>query len=166
MKYCKIVNGVIEKYNVDKPSVVKGGDTSIYLPIVEVKPPMDPSIHRYKITYVIEGEKVNKVYELVDIPTAELIIKKNNTVVKTIDNLIHIAIVDYNTANGTDFTGVNSLPKFVIVPTYSHNAFCTSMVEWVAKVWDYVRQVQIDILAGARTEPTLEALLEELPTRV
>lgn len=39
-------------------------------------------------------------------------------------------------------------------------------VNWRDAVWSYVFKVQADVLAGTRTEPTLEALLAELPARV
>ena len=38
-------------------------------------------------------------------------------------------------------------------------------VEWRDEVWTYVAQVESDVMAGLRTMPTTDELLNELPTR-
>ena len=41
-----------------------------------------------------------------------------------------------------------------------------SLLNWRDAVWTYAFQVESDILSGARTLPTLDELIAELPARV
>jgi hypothetical protein len=47
-----------------------------------------------------------------------------------------------------------------------YQAESQSFVAWRAEVWAYVYQVKSEVEAGTREQPTIEALLAELPARV
>ena len=175
MRYCKIENGVITKYNQSRKDFGVGVNSDEqtcidkgYYPLID-DAPNPTSVQRINgSTYEIDEatKTVTKVYTVVDKTVSELMNEKNQLVMTAIDNHIQAEIVAYNEANGVAFVDVNAVAKYVTVTTYTHNAFCVSMVNWVASVWDYVRGVQAEIIAGTRTEPSLDELMLELPARV
>jgi hypothetical protein len=94
---------------------------------------------------------------------AQEIEQKINTFTTTIDSYIQSKIDDYNNANGVMFANINSIMKYTIDNTYTHFAFCNSIILWNIDVWETARAIQQDVLSGNRDEPTTEELLAELP---
>lgn len=165
MRYCKVVDGNITEYNrtrkdfgvgINSPEstcIAKG-----YYPIEDNKPSYNTETHRIAgSTYEVQDEKVVKSYEVVEIPLEEIINRKVENATKIVDGLIQAEITAYNEANGVMFASVDSLAKYVLVPTYTHYDFCKSMVEWVAVLWEAAR---------TSTATTKEEFIAGLPTRI
>lgn len=82
---------------------------------------------------------------------------KINKATQAVDALIQAEIDVYNQTNGVAFKDIDALAKYVTVTTYAHNAFCVSMVNWVAQLWEAAR---------TSTAATEEEFLASLPARV
>ncbi len=87
---------------------------------------------------------------------ADALSQKIKAATNIVDGIIQKEIDDYNTANGTAFVDVNSLPKFAFDPSYAHYSFCMSMMTWVPSLWEAAR-------ASTATDET--TFIAELPTR-
>lgn len=115
-----------------------------------------------KTVELIDG-KYTVVYSYEPIPFAEQFAKKKKVVEEEIVKLIQSKVDEYNDANGLSYKDIYSCALYKDTTGYTHAQFCTNIWAWQTSVWEYLRQVQTDILAGARTEPMLIDLMEELP---
>lgn len=86
---------------------------------------------------------------------AKALEEKIRTATQAVDALIQAEIDLYNTTNGVAFKDIDALAKYVTVTTYPHNAFCVSMINWVAELWEAARTStatnEADFLAGLPT---------------
>jgi len=84
-----------------------------------------------------------------------------------IDATIQNEIDAYNASSGVFFKDINALQKYTIDETYTHYAFCVSMLAWNIEFYDSARQLQIDIANGVVDKPaSVEDFVALLPKRV
>ena len=169
MRYCKIENGVITKYNQSRKDFGVGENSDEqtcidkgYYILLGNPPSIDSATQRIGgSSYVIDEatKTVEKVYTVIGIPIEELIATKNKLVETTVQNHINDTVV----ARGYD--NENSIAKYLTVGNVFY-AECVAISLWIGNVWAYIFQVQTDILAGVRTEPTIKELILELPKLV
>ena len=167
--YCKVNNGVIEKYNLTRKSFGVGENSSEstcsdkgYYKVIDNVPAVDTTTQRVAgSTYTIDEatKTVVKTYSVIDIPLEELIATKNKFVETTVQKHINDTVV----AKGYD--DENSIAKYLTVGNVFYTE-CVAISLWIGNVWAYIFQVQTDILDGVRTEPTIEELILELPKLV
>lgn len=89
-----------------------------------------------------------------------------NNMETAINNLIQSKIDKYNSDNKVSFTNINSIAKFLFVPTYAHYTFCDSINNWVITVWETARGVLTQVEDGIIPIPTVDELIAMLPEYV
>ena len=89
---------------------------------------------------------------------ADVIATKNSLVETTVQTMLDSA------AKEARYDSIMSACSYVGSTNFGVEA--QSFLDWRDAVWTYVFTVQSQILAGTRTEPTLDELMLELPTRV
>jgi len=161
----QVIDGQIKKLNIRRGTVCgKNSPDSTYiangyLPIVGTAPPYDSATQRLQgPRYVINGEQIDKVYTVVDIPQEELI----NTLIRACEQavtaLIQSEVTKYNEANGTVFGSVHSCANYATTDGYTHQPFCASVWAWNVAVWEKCREIQ-----ALGEMITVEELIAELP---
>lgn len=170
--YAKIENGQIAKYNLRRKDFGVGVNspesTCIargYYPIVGTQPAYDSATQRVSSPqYVLNGEQVDKIYTVTDIPAEELLTKARNEMVRAVEQYVQSSVDVYNDDNGTLFESVHNCSTYKDVAGYTHQAFCQSIVAHNAAVWDTARGIEAEVIAGTRTMPTVDELVALLPT--
>ena len=167
-KYCLVVNGNIEKYNLTRNSFGVGINSSEsacvtlgYYLVIDNAPVIDTSIQRISgSSYVIDEvtKTVTKAYTVIDISLQELTDAKNKLVETTVQTMLDTA------AKAKGYDSIISACSYTGSVNFGTDAL--SFLTWRDSVWAYVFKVQADILAGTRTEPILDALMLELATNV
>ena len=168
MRYCKVVDGKIEKYNQSRKDFGVGENSSEevctakgYYPIYDNVPTYDANTHRIAgSSYLVDEatKTVTKSYDVAEIPLEELQAKEAKLVETTIQKILD----DSSISRGYD--------NIVSECSYatSTGAFGTEAqktVNWRDAVWTYVFTVQADVMAGTMPKPTLEELVAGLPIR-
>lgn len=157
-KYCLIKDGVILKYNVDKPKVITGSIDGVYLTLEDNVPSIDTATQRISgSSYEIQEDKVVKTYTVKDIPQEEIMDRKKNEAERAVQAHIN------DKCKKLGYDNENSIAKYLVDgnPFYDE---CKSISLWIGSVWTYTHQVQADVLAGVREVPTINNLIAELPT--
>ena len=167
-RYCKVENGQIVKYNQSRKDFGVGlnsdeatcSDKGYYL-VIDDKPDYDTATQKQGGNdHIIDevAKTVTKTYNIVDIPLEELQAAKNKLVETSVQNLLDTS------AREAGYDSIISACSYVGSTNFGVEA--QSFLNWRDAVWTYVFQVQADILAQLRTEPTLAELMAELPARV
>ena len=167
-RYCKVENGQIVKYNQSRKDFgvqvnsdeATCSDRGYYL-VIDNKPSYDAELQRVGGNdHIIDevAKTVTKTYNVVDIPLEELQATKNKLVETTVQTMLDTA------AREAGYDSIISACSYVGSINFGTEA--QSFLNWRDAVWTYVFQVQADILAATRTEPTLDELLLELPARL
>lgn len=91
---------------------------------------------------------------------------KKREVEEAISSLIQSKVDEYNLANSLAFKDIYSCGLYRDMTGYTHQAFCIAVWDWQTSVWEYARQALSEIISGARTEPTVEEFIAELPPLV
>lgn len=97
-------------------------------------------------------------YILIDKPLAEVMEIKRKTVANAIQNMLNTS------AKSRGYDSIISECSYA-TSSGAFGAEAQVTVDWRGSVWNYVFQVEADVLAGTRIEPTLDELLAELPAR-
>jgi len=170
MKYCKVENGKIVKYNVaqnrtglgvnsPKETYIENG----WYEVVDNRPAIDASTHRISNTsYEIGEDTVTKMYEVTEIPTEELIAKKVAEGEMFVNGLITSRLSEFNKEYGTVFNKVNDMGIYIVDDTYPLKAECIELTKWNNLLWATTRAKQADVLSGVLTEEDFKALLEAI----
>jgi len=167
-KYNKIINGERLKYLQTRKQFKVGENSSEetcngagYYLTVDNKPTIDTSTQKIggSVWEFDEATKTDvRSYTVVDIPIEELMAKKSKLVETAVQTMLDGSSKD---------RGYDSIISECSYAT-STGVFGTEAqvtVNWRDAVWQKVFEIQADIIAQNRTEPTLEELMAELPTR-
>ena len=173
MNYCKVNNGVIEKYNLTRKSFGVGAnsdestcsDKGYYL-VIDNVPTIDTATQRVSgSTYTIDEvtKTVTKVYTVVDIPQEELIAKKvleGETYIKTTVK----GVVDaFNTKYGVKFDSIYNMAIYKDDMDYPLYSQCSTLIKWQNSMWVTARTNQASVLDGTMTDDELKASLPVAP---
>lgn len=91
---------------------------------------------------------------------AEYLTKKIEDKAKSAEALVQSHI--NSTVKGLGYDDENSIAKY-LVDTNPFYIECKALSLWIGSVWVAVHGIQADVMAGNRTDPTLEELIAELP---
>ncbi len=80
----------------------------------------------------------NKPQELINALGADPVITEE-LVVSIIEKVIQDEVNSYNEANGVAFGGVHNCHTYHTVMDYTHQPWCSSMVQWNADLWEAMR---------------------------
>jgi len=128
-----------------------------YKKIVYIEPSGTKGINQTTIAsdvVMVEGvPTITKSY--VDLPEATILKKMEQSVESYIDD----------TVKALGYNSQDSIAKYLVQGNPFYNE-CTAISLWIGSIWTYVVQVEADVKAGTRTQPTIDELLEELPDYV
>lgn len=157
MKYCLVIDGVIHKYNIDKPMVVLGTQEGVYLPLEDNTPSYDSATQRISgISYEVLVDKVVKTYTVIDIPVEELQANLQKELERTIE--AHIDSV----VKSKGYNNQDSIAKY-LVDTNPFYEECKAISVWIGNVWIKAQEIQSEVEAGTRPIPTINEVIAELP---
>jgi predicted HTH transcriptional regulator len=171
--YCKVNNGVIEKYNLTRKSFGVGENSSEstcsdkgYYLVVDNVPTVDTTTQRVAgSTYTIDEvtKTVVKTYSVIDIPLEELIAKKivdGETYIKT---TVKSVIDAFNTKYGVAFDSIYNMAIYKDDIDYPLATQCATLIKWQNSMWSTARANQASVLAGTMTDAEFLALLPVAP---
>ena len=169
MRYCKIENGVITKYNQKRSSFGVGENSDEqtcidkgYYILLGNPPSIDSATQRIGgSSYVIDEvtKTVTKVYTVVDIPQEELIAKKvleGETYIKT---TVKSVIDAFNTKYGVAFDSIYNMAIYKDDMDYPLYSQCSTLIKWQNSMWATARANQASVLDGTITDAEFLALL-------
>ena len=173
MRYCKIENGVITKYNQKRSSFGVGANSDEqtcidkgYYILLGNPPSIDSATQRIGgSSYVIDeaNKTVEKVYAVIDIPIEELIAQKileGETYIKTTVK----GVVDaFNTKYGVKFDSIYNMAIYKDDMDYPLYSQCSTLIKWQNSMWVTARANQASVLAGTMTDAEFLALLPVAP---
>lgn len=140
-----------------------GVQDNAWYPEVGVTPPFDSATHTYDGTETLTVNATNKTVEVtkgIREKTNEELLVELQAKAKEAEN----AIEEYinTTVKAKGYNSQDSIAKYLVSgnPFYAE---CTAISLWIGSVWVYSHQVQADVMAGTRTMPTIEELINELP---
>ena len=173
MRYCKIENGVITKYNQKRSSFGVGENSDEqtcidkgYYILLGNPPSIDSATQRIGgSSYVIDEatKTVEKVYTVIDIPIEELQAKKIQEGETHIESLLNAEIVKFNTKYYTKFLLINDMASYAIDTAYSLQVQCDTLIKWKNNLWDTARDNQASVLDGTMTDAEFLAALPVAP---
>ena len=70
-----------------------------------------------------------------------------------IENHIQVPIDEYNKLNGIKLKDAHNCANYINNPAYSHYDFCVKSWTFYVEVWEFTRQLQIDIAEGIKEKP-------------
>ena len=171
--YCKVNNGVIEKYNLTRKSFGVGENSSEstcsdkgYYLVVDNVPTIDTAIQRVSgSAYAIDEltKTVVKTYSVIDIPLEEIIAKKiaeGETYIKTTVK----GVVDaFNTKYGVAFDSIYNMAIYKDDIDYPLHTECGLLIKWQNSMWSTSRANQASVLDGTMTDAEFLAALPVAP---
>ena len=171
--YCKVNNGVIEKYNLTRKSFGVGAnsdeatcsDKGYYL-VIDNAPTIDTTTQRVAgSTYTIDEatKTVVKTYSVIDIPLEELISKKIAEGEAYLKSTVNSELQKFNTKYGTIFEKVNDMSIYIMDTTYYLRTECDTLVKWNNLFYATARANQASVIAGTITDEEFLALLPVAP---
>ena len=66
---------------------------------------------------------------------------------------IQVPIDEYNKLNGIKLKDAHNCANYINNPAYSHYDFCVKAWNFNVEVWEFTRQLQIDVTAGIKEKP-------------
>ena len=171
--YCKVNNGVIEKYNLTRKSFGVGAnsdeatcsDKGYYL-VIDNAPTIDTTTQRVAgSTYTIDEatKTVVKTYSVIDIPLEELISKKIAEGEAYLKSTVNSELQKFNTKYGTIFEKVNDMSIYIMDTTYYLRTECDTLVKWNNLFYATARDNQASVLDGTMTDDEFKASLPVAP---
>ena len=171
--YCKVNNGVIEKYNLTRKSFGVGAnsdeatcsDKGYYL-VIDNAPTIDTTTQRVSgSTYTIDEitKTVVKTYSVIDIPLEELLVKKIAEGEAYLKSTVNSELQKFNTKYGTIFEKVNDMSIYIMDTTYYLRTECDTLVKWNNLFYATARTNQASVLDGTMTDDEFKASLPVAP---
>ena len=171
--YCKVNNGVIEKYNLTRKSFGVGAnsdeatcsDKGYYL-VIDNAPTIDTTTQRVSgSTYTIDEitKTVVKTYTVIDIPLEELLAKKIAEGEAYLKSTVNSELQKFNTKYGTIFEKVNDMSIYIMDTTYYLRTECDTLVKWNNLFYATARDNQPSVLDGTMTDDEFKASLPVAP---
>jgi len=115
---------------------------------------VDPILSKHNDLTEITKEEFNLLLE----PTSEELLKQaKSNLVNMTDAHIQAEIIKYNEANNVMFGSIHNCSTYVTVNSYPHQAFCISIIQWNADVWETVRAI-----ATLPTDEEFQAILDSV----
>lgn len=112
---------------------------------------------------VVQEEEPYVFYPAVDIPAETLKANLYSTLENAIKSHIQAQVDVFNAANGLSISDIYHCHMYGNSEGYTHKQACSDLWAWNVAVWEYARQVQIDVIAETRVAPTVAELIAELP---
>ncbi|NOQ31171.1 MAG: hypothetical protein GQ570_08625 [Helicobacteraceae bacterium] len=171
MRYCKVENNVIVKYNQSRKDFGVGANspeqTCIdkgYYPVTDNIPTINTATHRISgSVYGIVGETVVIAYTVVEIEVEVLIAKKVLEGESYITGLIQEQVKAFNEKYGVKFTDIHAVASYKNSVAYPLANQCLLLWNWNESMWTISRANQLDALNGIITEDEFKALLPVAP---
>jgi hypothetical protein len=167
--YCKVNNGVIEKYNLTRKSFGVGENSSEstcsdkgYYKVIDNVPTIDTTTQRVSgSAYTIDEatKTVVKTYSVIDIPLEELLAKKIAEGEAYLKSTVNSELQKFNTKYGTIFEKVNDMSIYIMDTTYYLRTECDTLVKWNNLFYATARANQASVLDGTITDAEFLALL-------
>ena len=171
--YCKVNNGVIEKYNLTRKNFGVGENSSEstcndkgYYLVIDNVPTIDTTTQRVAgSTYTIDEitKTVIKTYSVIDIPLDELISKKIAEGEAYLKSTVNSELQKFNTKYGTIFEKVNDMSIYIMDTTYYLRTECDTLVKWNNLFYATARDNQASVLDGTMTDDEFKASLPVAP---
>jgi len=148
----QVVDGVIKKLNLKRGTIAGLGKNSPdstyiakgYLPDSATQRLQGPQ-------YIINGEQIDKVYTVVDIPEEEM----HKTYLASCESAVDAHILAQVTSLGYDT--IDSISKY-LRPSSPFYAECSALADWIDACWTKCHE-----LLNVGELITVEQLIEELP---
>ena len=173
MRYCKIENGVITKYNQSRKDFGVGVNSDEqtcidkgYYILLGNPPSIDSATQRIGgSSYIIDEatKTVEKVYTVIDIPLEELIAKKIQEGEKYIKTTVKGVVDAFNSKYGVAFDSIYNMAIYKDDVDYPLSTQCNTLIKWQNSMWVTARTNQADVLDGTMTDDELKASLPVAP---
>lgn len=173
--FARVEDNKVLEVNLNKEHITNRDKGQKFLPILVGTMPDETEDIAYTPTYTItqDGRFVVmgwKATERKATNKAKFIasqqVKKQREIESRVSMLIQEKVDAYNKANMLSFKDIYTCALYRTVNGYTHQAFCIAIWNWQTSVWEYLRQELEKVLSNARTEPTIEELVDEININV